>query len=151
MVFTSALLLSALLLVFLFRSFPQTIAILSVVGLSVAGVLSGLALSGTELNIAAMMGLTMVIGIIAELGVFYFAELDGDTVSHIARIEAGKARLRPIMMSASIAILALSPIALNIGQGSALLAPMAVAIISGLIVGAPLVLVAAPLFHKAIS
>lgn len=52
-------------------------------------------------------------------------------------------------MSALIAILALAPLALKIGQGSALLAPMAVAIISGLIVGAPLVLIAAPIFHSA--
>ncbi|MCA8903277.1 MAG: efflux RND transporter permease subunit [Hyphomonas sp.] len=150
-VFGAAILLSALLLVFLFRSFPQVVSILCVVGLAVAGVLTGLFVSGTELNIAAMMGLTMVIGIIAELGVFYFAELGDAASGEMAHIDAGMARLRPIMMSALIAILALSPLALKIGQGSALLAPMATAIISGLIVGAPMVLIAAPLFHAALT
>jgi multidrug efflux pump subunit AcrB len=50
-----------------------------------------------------------------------------------------------------IAILALAPLALKIGQGSALLAPMAVAIIAGLIVGAPMVLIGAPVFHGALA
>lgn len=54
-------------------------------------------------------------------------------------------------LSALVAILALAPpLALKIGQRSALLAPMATAIISGLIVGAPLVLVAAPILHASL-
>jgi len=93
----------------------------------------------------------MVIGIISELGVFYFAELPDGVTEHHHRISAGRARPRPIFMSALIAILALAPLALKIGQGSALLAPMAVAIISGLVVGAPLVLMAAPIIHAALS
>ena len=148
-VFATAFILSGLLLLFLFKDVAQTLSILSVVGLSVGGVFVGLLLTGTELNIAAMMGLTMVIGIIAELGVFYFAELPDGDIEHHHRISAGRARLRPIFMSALIAILALLPLALKLGQGSALLAPMAVAIISGLLVGAPLVLIAAPIFHGA--
>jgi len=151
LVFAAAFLLSGLLLVFLFRSFSQAASILLVVGLSVSGVFSGLVLTGTELNISSMMGLTMVVGIIAELGVFYFAELAGAEATPENRIQAGLARLRPIMMSALIAILALMPLALKFGQGSALLAPMATSIISGLIVGAPLVLIAAPLFHAALT
>ena len=149
MVFGAAFVLSGLLLIFLFRSIVQAVSILSVVGFSVAGVMTGLFVTGTELNISAMMGLTMVIGIVAELGVFYFAELETSDPSHEERIGAGQARLRPIMMSALIAILALAPLALKFGQGSALLAPMAVAIISGLIVGAPLVLIASPIVHAA--
>ncbi len=155
-VFAAALLLSGLLFVFLFRSIGRAIAILTVVGISISGVLTGLWLTGTELNIAAMMGLTMVIGIVAELGCFYFSELDEFEqheagTHHEHRLNAGLARMRPIIMSAVIAILALSPIALKIGQGSALLAPMAVAIISGLIVGAPLVLIATPLLDVVFS
>lgn len=150
-VFIAAFILSGLLLLFLFKDFTQTASILGVVLLSVTGVLGGLVITGTELNIAALMGITMVIGIIAELGVFYFAELPDTDIEHAHRIAAGRARLRPIFMSASIAILALAPLALQFGQGSALLAPMAVAIISGLLVGAPLVLVAAPLLHSAMQ
>ena len=97
------------------------------------------------------MGLTMVIGITAELGVFYFAELPEGEINHLHRIDAGRARLRPILMSALIAILALAPLALKLGEGAALLAPMAVAIISGPVFGAPLVLVAGPIIHSALA
>ena len=150
-VFGAAFILSGLLLVFLFRDMSQAISVLGVVGLTIPGVLAGLVLTGTEMNIAAMMGLTMVIGIIAELGVFYFAELPEGEVGSGHRIDAGRARLRPILMSALIAILALAPLALKIGEGSALLAPMAVAIICGLIVGAPLVLIGGPVIHAALA
>lgn len=150
-VFASALILSSLLLIYLLCSLSHALSIMAVVGLSVSGVIAGLVVTSTELNIAAMMGLTMVIGIVAELGVFYFAELPKGVCNHSQRIEAGVARLRPIFMSALIAILALLPLALQIGQGSALLAPMAIAIISGLLIGAPMVLIAAPIIHCAIQ
>ena len=150
-VFASALVLSGLLLLFLFRDISQALSIMTVVGLTIAGVFCALALTGTELNIAAMMGLTMVIGIIAELGVFYFAELPEGAIDHSHHIAAGRARLRPILMSALIAILALAPLALKLGEGAALLAPMAVAIISGLLCGAPLVLLAGPIIHSALG
>ena len=57
---------------------------------------------------------------------------------------AGRGRLRPILMSAVIAILARSPLALGLGEGSAMQKPLAIAIISGLIAGAPLVLLVLP-------
>ncbi len=150
-VFASALVLAGLVLLFVFRDMAQTIAILAVVGLTVAGVLCALVITGTELNIAAMMGLTMVVGITAELGVFYFAELPDSNITHSDRIEAGRARLRPIFMSALIAMLALAPLALKLGEGAALLAPMAITIIAGLLFGAPLVLIAAPIMHSAMA
>ncbi|MCB1686941.1 MAG: efflux RND transporter permease subunit, partial [Halioglobus sp.] len=150
-VFAAALVLAGLLLLLVFRDITQTLAIMVVVGLTVAAVLCALVITATELNIAAMMGLTMVVGIIAELGVFYFAELPETGINHSHRIEAGRARLRPIFMSALIAILALAPLALKLGEGAALLAPMAVTIISGLLFGAPLVLIAAPIVHSALA
>jgi len=150
-VFAAALVLVGLLLLFVFRDITQALSIILVVGLTVAGVLCALVITGTELNIAAMMGLTMVVGIIAELGVFYFAELPDTVINHVHRIEAGRARLRPIFMSALIAILALAPLALKLGEGAALLAPMAVTIICGLLFGAPLVLIAAPIMHSALA
>ncbi|MDB5737386.1 MAG: efflux transporter permease subunit, partial [Sphingomonas bacterium] len=59
-------------------------------------------------------------------------------------LEAGQARLRPIVMSALIAILTLMPLALGIGRGSGLQKPLATAIIFGLAIGAPLVLTLLP-------
>ena len=65
-------------------------------------------------------------------------------------IEAGAARHRPILMSAVIAILALSPLALGLGEGAAMQKPLAIAIISGLVAGAPLVLFVLPAAYLAL-
>ena len=144
-VFIAALLLSALLLTLLFRRWLFTAAVLATVLLSAAAVMAGLWLTGTELDISALMGLTMVVGMITELAIFYLAELvpDGD-ISPAALLEAGVARLRPIVMSALIAILTLMPLALGLSRGSGLQRPLATAIISGLAIGAPLVLTLLP-------
>ncbi len=153
-VFVSALLLVVGLLLFLFERLSIVASILAVVLMAAASVFVGLWLTGTELNISALMGLTMVVGIVTELAIFYFAELDLATVGAEAGaargsvLAAGKARLRPIVMSAVIAILALSPLALGVGEGAGMQKPLAIAIISGLIAGAPLVLLALPAaFH----
>ena len=118
---------------------------ISTVLLSTAAVFMGLWLTGTELDISALMGLTMVIGMLTELAIFYLAELaEEEGVTAATLLEAGRARLRPILMSALIAILTLSPLALGIGRGSGLQRPLATAIIFGLAVGAPLVVTMLP-------
>ena len=144
-VFVAALLLSALLLTFLFQRWAWTGAVLATVLLSAAAVMCGLWFTGTELDISALMGLTMVVGMITELAIFYLAELVPNApVDAHALLEAGRARLRPILMSALIAILTLLPLALGIGRGSGLQRPLATAIIAGLAIGAPLVLTLLP-------
>jgi multidrug efflux pump subunit AcrB len=144
-VFAAALLLAALLLTLLFERWDFTLAVIATVLLSAMAVLAGLWLTGTELDISALMGLTMVVGMITELAVFLLAELDpAAPVDRAALQHAGEARLRPILMSALIAILTLLPLALGIGRGSGLQKPLATAIIAGLGVGAPLVLTLLP-------
>jgi multidrug efflux pump subunit AcrB len=145
MVFVAALLLSALLLTFLFETWAFTVSVIATVLLSAMAVFFGLWITGTELDISALMGLTMVVGMITELAIFYLAELKYDApIDAAALLKAGRARLRPILMSALIAILTLMPLALGIGRGSGLQKPLAVAIISGLTIGAPLVLMLLP-------
>ena len=144
-VFVAALLLSALLLTFLFQRWAFTLAVLATVLLSATAVMCGLWLTGTELDISALMGLTMVVGMVTELAIFYLAELvPGAPVDAGALLEAGRVRLRPILMSALIAILTLLPLALGLGRGSGLQRPLATAIIAGLAIGAPLVLTLLP-------
>ncbi|MGO4687403.1 efflux RND transporter permease subunit [Brevundimonas sp. 2YAF1] len=150
-VFVAALALVGLLFLYLFQSWPAVIGIVVTLALSAASVFAGLWLTGTELNLSAMMGLTMVIGIVAELGVFYLSELRAEGRSDAeALITAGRARLRPILMSALIAILALSPLALGLGEGSAMQKPLAIAIITGLLAGVPLILIFAPALYMAL-
>ena len=144
-VFIAALLLSALLLTLMFETWAFTAAVITTVLLSTSAVFFGLWLTGTELDISALMGLTMVVGMITELAVFYLAELvPGETVDAAALLHAGTARIRPIVMSALIAILTLAPLALGISRGSGLQKPLATAIIFGLAIGAPLVLTLLP-------
>ncbi len=145
MVFAAALLLAALLLTLLFENIVWTISAVSTVLLSAGAVLCGLWLTGIELDISALMGLTMVIGMVTELIIFFFAEIDRDQPVTIGALqEAAGNRLRPILMSALIAILTLSPLALGISRGAGLQQPLATAIIFGLVAAVPLVLLFLP-------
>ena len=153
MVFAAALLLSALLLTLLFERASWTASAIATVLLTASAVIMGLWVTGIELNISALMGLTMVVGMVAELIIFFLAEIGrSQPVSAALLHEAGKKRLRPILMSALIAILTLSPLALGLSRGAGLQQPLATAIIFGLIAAVPLVLLFLPacliLFEK---
>ena len=142
-VFLAAVALVFALLLFLYEGFLGAVAILCTTLLALSAVFIGLWLTGTELNISSMMGLTMIVGIVTEVAIFYFSEYHdspADLERHQALIMAGKNRMRPIAMSTLAAILALLPLALGIGQGAAMQQPLAIAIISGLCVQLPLVL-----------
>ncbi len=145
LVFLAAVLLIALVLMFLFESIAVVLSALLVTLGSSASVFVGLWLTGSELNLSSLMGLVMVVGVITEIAVFYFSEIsDLKTAKSADLIAAGAHRLRPILMTSSIAILTLVPLALGLGAGAAMQQPLAIAIISGLIAGVPLVLLVLP-------
>ena len=107
----------------------------------------GLWVTGTELNITSMMGMTMIVGIASEVSIFLVSEVHELPAEHTgaaALILAGRNRMRPILMTTIAAILALLPLALGLGQGSAMQQPLAIAIISGLLAELPLVLLVLP-------
>lgn len=148
-VFAAAVLLVFLLLLGLYESFRTASAILLTTLLAMAAVFIGLWVTGTEINISSMMGMTMVVGIVTEVAIFYISEyyeLPQNLPGKAALIAAGQNRMRPIVMTTLAAILALLPLAAGIGQGSAMQKPLAIAIISGLIVQLPLVLLVLPVF-----
>ncbi len=144
-VFISAFLLIALLLLFLYERFAVVFSILCTTLLTLPGIFLGLWITGTELDISSIMGMTMILGIVTEIAIFYFAELTGkiDQIDTTALIDAGIMRMRPILMTSIIAILALLPLAL----GASMQTPLAIAIISGLIVAVPLVLFVMPILY----
>ena len=150
-VFVAAVALVFLLLLFLYESFRISIAILIQPLLAAGAVFIGLWLTGTELDITAMMGMTMVIGIVTEIGIFYFSELrlidHGQPLPQLL-IRAGRNRMRPIVMSALAFALALLPLALDLGRGSGMQQPLAIAIISGLLIQIPLVLLVLPVLYR---
>ena len=149
MVFAAAMLLVATLLMYLYERVAIVLSILATALLTLPGIFIGLWVTGSELDLSSMMGLTMVIGIVTEVAIFYFAELDvTGKIGPEDLIDAARMRLRPILMTSSIAILALMPLALGLGAGSAMQRPLAITIISGLLVAVPLVLLVMPaLFH----
>ena len=146
-VLISAIVLVFTLLLFLYESFRVALAMLAMPLLAVAAVFLGLWITGTEFNITSRMGMTMIVGIVTEVAIFYYSEFrevpEGDD-PRARFITAGLNRMRPIAMTTFAAILALLPLALGIGQGSAMQQPLAIAIIAGLVAQLPLVLIVLP-------
>ncbi len=144
----AALALVFVLLLGMYESFRVAIAILSCPLLAMSAVFGGLWVSGIDLNITALMGMTMIIGIVTEIAIFYFSEFhelrENGASFDEAVMQAGLNRIRPITMTTLAAILALTPLALALGQGAAMQQPLAVAIIAGLAIQIPLVLVTMP-------
>ncbi|HQU15953.1 MAG: transporter [Chromatiales bacterium 21-64-14] len=150
-VFVAAVALIFLLLLFLYERFQIALSILMMPLLAIAAVFIGLWITGSELNISSMMGMTMVVGIVTEVAIFYFSEYQEQIVGqeeNEALVLAGIHRRRPIAMTTLAAILALLPLALALGQGSAMQQPLAIAIISGLVVQMPLVLLVMPVLFR---
>ena len=151
LVFAAALAAVFVLLLFLYERFSIAIAILVMPLLAASAVFIGLWLTNIELNITAMMGMTMIVGIVTEVAIFFFSEFDDLVTRGMPVLEAlaaaGRNRMRPIAMTTIAAILTLLPLAFAIGQGSAMQQPLAVAIISGLAVQLPLVLVVMPALY----
>lgn len=154
-VIVAAFALVFLLLLFLYERITLAVSIIAMPLAAMSAVFVGLWITGIELNITAMMGMTMVVGIVTEIAIFYFSEYEALIASGVekedALLKAGLNRLRPIAMTTLAAILALMPLALGLGQGSAMQQPLAIAIISGLIVQMPLVLLAMPIAFSALE
>jgi multidrug efflux pump subunit AcrB len=146
----------ALVLVFLvllleFHTFSAPCAILSSALLSTGGVFLALLITGTTFNISSFMGLIMVIGIVAKNGILL---LDADQkfrsvgfAAEEAMVQAGRRRLRPIVMTALAAVAGMLPLALAWGAGSQMLQPLAIAVIGGILVSMVLSLVITPAMY----
>ncbi len=150
-VFGAALVAEFILLLLLYRRFWLPVIIIGCSLLSTTAVFTALWLTGVDLNITALMGMTMIIGIGTEMAIFYvseFEELAHQMPAREATREASRNRLRPITMTTLTAILTLMPLALAIGQGSGIQQPLAIAIIGGLLLQFPLVLVAMPVLVR---
>jgi multidrug efflux pump subunit AcrB len=147
-VFGAALVAEFILLLFLYERFWLPVIIIASSLLSTGAVFIGLWLARVELNITAMMGMVMIIGIATEMAIFLiseYRELERTLPPRQALREAARNRLRPITMSTLAMILALVPLGVAIsGSGDQMLQPLAIAIIAGALVQLPLVLLAMP-------
>ncbi len=150
-VFGAALIAELALLLILYRRFWLPLIIIGCSLLSTTAVFTALWAAGVDLNITALMGMTMIIGIGTEMAIFYvseFEELARTMPPAAATREASRNRLRPITMTTLAAIFTLLPLALAIGAGSGIQQPLAIAIIAGLMLQYPLVLLAMPVLVR---
>ncbi len=147
-VFTAAAIAEFVLLLFLYERFWLPLIIIGSAVLSSGAVFIGLWATGIELNIAAMMGTVMIIGIATEMAIFFASEyqaLEQRMPVRDALQAAARNRLRPIAMSSVAMILALLPLGAALsGSGDQMLQPLAIAIIAGVLVQLPLVLLVMP-------
>jgi len=144
---TASLLVFAVLL-FLFREWLISALILFISVMGITGCVLGLFFAGIPLNVSSYTGIIMIVGIIAENAIFtvhqFYESLreTGDVDTAIRYAIA--LRIRPKLMTAIGAILALSPLALGIGLGAQMQQPLAVAVIGGFVVALPMLLFVLP-------
>ena len=155
LVLVLAILLVFVVLLFEFRTLAAPLAILSSAILSTSGVFLGLLITRTTFNIASFMGLIMVIGIVAKNGILL---IDADQKFRAmgysprdAMIQAGRRRLRPILMTALAAAAGMLPLALALGAGARMLQPLAIAVIGGITLSMVLSLIITPAVHYYLS
>lgn len=150
---TSSLLIFAVIL-FLFKQFRIAALILLIAVLGTAGSLLALFITQTPLNVGSYTGLIMIVGIIGENAIFTFLQFKQRTIENQANghedcvdeaiIFSISTRLRPKLMTALGAIIALMPLALGIGAGAQLHQPLAIAVIGGFLTALPLLLIVLP-------
>ncbi|MDP4130326.1 MAG: efflux RND transporter permease subunit, partial [Bacteroidota bacterium] len=142
----SSLLVFAVIL-FLFRDFRIAFLIIALAVLGISGSYIALYITGTPLNVGSYTGLIMIVGIIGENAIFTFLQfrdsLKENTVDH-SIVFAISTRLRPKLMTALGAIIALLPLALGIGTGAQLHQPLAIAVIGGFLAALPILLIILP-------
>jgi CzcA family heavy metal efflux pump len=141
-------------ILFLFRNIKVSLLIILIAVLGVAGSFIALFITGTPLNVGSYTGIIMIVGIIGENSIFTYLQFkyEREKVGRDnAIVFAISTRLRPKLMTALGAISALFPLALGIGTGAQMHQPLAIAIIGGLIIALPLLLIILPSFLRIIE
>jgi multidrug efflux pump subunit AcrB len=135
-------------LVLLFARVLQPITILSALPLSIGGAVVALALTGNSLSLSVMIGFLMLMGIVAKNSIllvdFAIEEMRAGKDRLTAILEAGHKRARPIVMTTVAMVAGMLPVALGLGGDKEFRAPMAIAVIGGLITSTALTLVIVP-------
>jgi HAE1 family hydrophobic/amphiphilic exporter-1 len=135
-----------------FESLVHPFVILFTIPLALVGAAWALWLTGTTVSVVAFIGVIMLAGIVVNNAIVLVDLINqlrraGQEVN-AAILEAGRARLRPILMTTSTTVLGLLPMALGFGEGAEVRAPMAVAVIGGLVVSTLLTLVVIPVVYS---
>lgn len=134
-----------------FGSFLQPVAIMMSLPLSLIGVLLALLVTGTTLNIFSIIGFIMLMGLVTKNAIllvdFTNQALRAGRSVREAILEAGQVRLRPILMTTMAMIFGMLPMAVGVGSGGEMLAPMGRAVIGGVITSTLLTLLIVPVLY----
>ncbi|HEY0857765.1 MAG TPA: efflux RND transporter permease subunit [Albitalea sp.] len=144
-----------LILVMQFGSFTAPLAVMISLPLSLIGVVLALLATGSTLNLMSFIGIIMLVGLVAKNAILLLdaarvREADG-MPREDALMEAGRKRLRPILMTSFALIAGMTPVAIGVGEGGEFYRPMAVAIIGGVITSTLLTLLVIPSFYDSIE
>ena len=147
-----SILLAYLLMALLYESLVYPLVILCALPVAVGGAVGGLWVFGYSFSVLAMIGMILLVGLAVKNGILLV-----DRTNHNRRergmareealLEAGPVRLRPILMTSLTVALALTPTVLRLGEGSELRAPLAAAVLGGVVSSTLLTLVVVPVVY----
>jgi HAE1 family hydrophobic/amphiphilic exporter-1 len=150
-----AILLMYFVLVVQFGSFLDPLSILLSLPLSLIGVMLGLLVTQNTLNLMSMIGVILLFGIVAKNAILLidFAKWSEEAGMdrREALIEAGRVRLRPILMTTFALIAGMIPVALGVGEGADFRAPLGIAVIGGVITSTLLTLLVIPTVYEILA
>jgi CzcA family heavy metal efflux pump len=140
-------------LVIQFRSFAPSLIIISAAPLSLLGVFAMLLVTGTALNVSSFMGIILMVGLVVKNGIILFEYVhklweEEHMPLFEALVQAGKIRVRPILMTTLATLFGLLPLALGLGSGAELQKPLALAVIGGLTLSTFITLLLMPVFYS---
>lgn len=138
-------------LVIQFRAFLPALVIMSAAPLSLIGVFLLLLITRTPLNVSSFMGIILMVGLVVKNGIIlfeYYERLHGTMSVTDALVQAGRIRLRPILMTTLCTLFGLLPLALGLGSGAELQKPLAIAVIGGLTISTLITLIVIPVFYS---
>jgi HAE1 family hydrophobic/amphiphilic exporter-1 len=138
-----------------FNSFLHPFTIMTSLPLALVGVYAGLLICGTTLNIFSLIGLLMLMGLVTKNAILLVDFIQVAIREGMSRSEAilraGRTRLRPILMTTAAMIAGMVPLALGLGEGAEQRAPMAHALIGGLITSTVLTLIVVPVVYTCLD
>ena len=150
-----AILLTYMVMASQFESFVDPFIILFTIPLSMIGVALGLLVTGTILSVMVFIGVIMLVGIVVNNGIVlvdYINQLRARGEELFEAIQnAGRIRIRPVLMTALTTILAMLPLALGLGESGEAWAPMARSVMGGLTVATVLTLVVVPVIYAVVE
>ncbi len=134
-----------------FGSFLQPVAIMASLPLALIGVLVALMVTRSTLNIFSIIGFVMLMGLVTKNAILLVDFVNQAVKRGAARadaiVEAGRVRLRPILMTTFAMVFGMIPLALGLGEGGEQRAPMGIAVIGGVIASTLLTLVVVPVLY----